>query len=944
MKRVLVVDDQAENLYLLRALLEGHGYAVDSACNGAEALALARKQPPDVVVSDLMMPVLDGYMLLREWKADPGLLSIPFIVYTATYTDAQDERLALDLGADAFLLKPTEPEVLIARLTEILDRTTATPSANRPSADEDRFLLGYSRALIRKLQEKSAMLEQVNRDLERDIAARQAAEVHLEGTRAQLSSLVDSVSGVLYEADAETLRFSFVSPQAERLLGFPLSRWTEDPVFWASRLHADDRDRVMQAAREALAQRDRHVCEYRLIAADGRVVWIRDLPTFADEPGQSVRRRGLLIDITEQRQAEADRQASEERFRLVARATNDAIWDWDLVTQSLWWSEGFELLFGFRRDEVEPSIESWYNRVHPDDKQGVLDGVHRVIDGGGSSWAYEYRFLCKDGSYAYVLDRGHVIHDAAGKPVRMVGGMTDMTARKRNEEELRLRDRAIQAVSQGIVITDPNQPDNPIVYVSTGFERTTGYSRVEALGRNCRFLQGEDTDQRDVQELREAVAAARPCSVEILNYRKDGSHFWNHLTISPVLDPDGRLTHFVGVQNDVTERRRLEEQFRQAQKMEAIGQLAGGVAHDFNNLVTVIAGYSEILLSRTDLDPSIIEPARAIKEAGERAASLTRQLLGFSRQSMLQPRLVDLNAVITELTSMLRRLIGEDVMLSTVLDPGISLVRVDPGQLDQVLMNLAINARDAMPRGGKLTIETANVMRTDEYAATHLDTRPGPHVMLAMTDTGLGMPPEVQARIFEPFFTTKEIGRGTGLGLAMVFGIVQQSSGGIHVYSEPGRGTTFRLYFPAVAGGELPPAEPSVRPSARGTETILLVEDEAGVRRLAEMNLIEQGYRVLTAPDGRSALALADAMEGTIDLLLTDVVMPAMSGPEVAEQLRRRFPRIRVLYMSGYTTDAVVRHGLLEAEMSFIQKPYTPTALANKVRHVLDEDAEKVSG
>ncbi len=404
----------------------------------------------------------------------------------------------------------------------------------------------------------------------------------------------------------------------------------------------------------------------------------------------------------------------------------------------------------------------------------------------------------------------------------------------------------------------------------------------------------------------------------------------------PQRDDSGAIVGLVGVSHDITARRELEDQLRQAQKMEAVGQLAGGVAHDFNNLLTVILGYSEVLLTEPGTAETQQESAKAISEAGERAAALTRQLLAFSRRTMLQPKVLDLNAVVTDTSNLLRRLIGEDIHFTTSLHSRLHNVRVDPGQLTQVLMNMAVNARDAMPKGGRLTIETANVELTEHFAASHLGAMPGPHVMLAMTDSGQGMTPEVRARIFEPFFTTKAVGVGTGLGLAMVFGIVQQSGGTLDVESAPGAGSTFRIYLPAVRGTTTSTPAGGTEIDLRGTETIVLVEDDDAVRVLAQNSLRSLGYQVLSASDGAQAIESLEAHPGEIDMLLTDVVMPDASGPELAHTLRRRHPTLKVLFMSGYSDDAVLRHGLLHDDMSLIQKPYTPLALAQKVRQTLD--------
>ncbi|OWK34176.1 sensory box histidine kinase/response regulator [Fimbriiglobus ruber] len=571
------------------------------------------------------------------------------------------------------------------------------------------------------------------------------------------------------------------------------------------------------------------------------------------------------------------------------------------------------------------------NLIHPEDRQSSLAHLERMA-GGEAVASFESRLRTKDGTYRTFLWSGAPLLDQHAFSVTG----HDITSQKRADEELRLRDRAMQSVSQGILITDARQPDAPIVYASPGFVQLTGYGTEEVIGQNCRFLQGMGTDRAAVGRIREAVREAKPCKEELLNYRKDGTPFWNELSLAPVKNQSGALTHFVGVQTDVTERRSLEEQFRQAQKMEAVGQLAGGVAHDFNNLLSIITGYSEIILSKAGKDDPIRAFVKEISEASARAASLTRQLLAFSRKTVLEPKVLDLNEVVRETGKMLRRLIGEDILFTNVLDPMISRVKVDPDQLGQMLMNLTVNARDAMPRGGSLTIETRPVELDQEYARLHSDVRPGKYTMLAVSDTGTGMPPDVKERIFEPFFTTKGVGTGTGLGLAVVMGIVKQSGGHVAVYSEVNRGTAFKLYFPAVEDQASRATARSDVGSVRGAETVLVVEDEDGVRTLVLLILQTHGYKVLAATDGKDALRVVERHQGAIDLLLTDVVMPGMGGREVAQTLQLRFPQMKVLYTSGYTDDAVVRHGILQEETAFLQKPYSLQSLANKVRQVLD--------
>ena len=691
MTRVLGVDDNAINLYLLRAILQGHGYEVDEARNGADALARARQNPPDLIISDLLMPVLDGYSLLRQWRADDRLKTVPFIVYTATYTEPKDQRLAMALGADAFIVKPASPDALIDAVGDVLDRNRRgeRPPALEHPLDEHVLLREYNEVLVRKLEKKVLEAAQTNRELLDEIAERKHAE--------------------------EKLR------------------------------HSEERFR---ATFERAAVGIAHV------GADGQFAWVND----------------KLCGMT-----------------------------------------------GYSSDELRHL--TFIELTAPEDRSEGDDARRAMLAGAQSVYSAEKRYV-----------------------------------------------------------------------------------------------------------------------------RKDGGTFWGNV-VTTLLHDDGMTGphYFVSVIIDITDRKKLEDQLRQSQKMEAVGRLAGGVAHDFNNLLTIINGCSEMLMAVPEVSNKDRELVTAISEAGDRAAALTRQLLGFSRQTILQPRVIDLNALVTETEKMLRRLLGEDISLATVLSGDLARVKVDPGQMDQVLMNLAVNARDAMPTGGHLTIETSNVLLGERDAIPHLNCQAGPHVMLAISDTGCGMGPALTARIFEPFFTTKGADKGTGLGLSMVLGTVQQSGGCVHVYSEPGHGTTFKIYLPAVVAPVIAAIESVPESKAHGAETVLIVEDEIGVRALATRILEKYGYTVLAATDGHDAMERAEAHTGTIDLVLTDVVMPDISGPEVAKNLKARFPRMKVLFMSGYTDDAVVRHGLIEAEVAFIQKPYTALGLAQRVRQVLDQDQRALS-
>jgi PAS domain S-box-containing protein len=499
----------------------------------------------------------------------------------------------------------------------------------------------------------------------------------------------------------------------------------------------------------------------------------------------------------------------------------------------------------------------------------------------------------------------------------------------------------------GVILVSSN---GQIRLVNRQIEKIFGYDRADLIGQSVDMLVPERFQEAHVGYRVQYASAPRMRSmgretgIDCVGRRKDGTEVPLEIGLSPV-DIEKEVGLVIASVLDITDRRRSEkelresqEMLRQSQKMEAVGRLAGGVAHDFNNLLTVINGYCEILLGRLGPDDPARSELDAIKQAGERAATLTGQLLAFSRRQVLQPKVLDLNAVVANMDKMLRRVIGEDIALNVVLRPGLGRVKADPGQIEQVIMNLAVNARDAMPHGGRLTIEAANVELNETYARRLITVTPGPHVLLAVSDTGCGMDRETQARIFEPFFTTKEKGKGTGLGLATVYGIVKQSGGSIWVYSEPGQGTTFKIYLPRVEEAVATTAAPEATSARlpRGTETILLVEDAAGVRALARAVLLACGYSVLEAPTPGTALEIGARHDGPIHLLVTDVIMPEMSGREVAESLTRARPEMKVLYVSGYTDDTIGHHGVLEPGIAFLQKPFSPEALARKVREVLE--------
>jgi two-component system cell cycle sensor histidine kinase/response regulator CckA len=631
----------------------------------------------------------------------------------------------------------------------------------------------------------------------------------------------------------------------------------------------------------------------------------------------------------------------EKLFRLITENAADMIAVVDQNGSRIYNSLSYQRVLGYSPAELQQS--SAFEQIHSDDRERVraaADEARRT----GEGKLLEYRIRHKDGTWRVLESTSSVIHGGNGEPDMLVIVNRDISVRKQAEEALRLSEMSFRSVVEGAPYGICRvSVDGRLLRSNTALRRILGYqTSTELLGATLRDdVFREPADFQRLVELLRRVDEFKDLDLEWK--RQDGSPITLRCSGRIVLGTDEESTCYEVFVEDITERRVLERQLRMAAKMEAVGRLSGGIAHDFNNLLGVIIGYSQILARKMDRDNSLHEYIEEIEKAGQRATALTRQLLAFSRQQILSPTVLNLNELVSDMVKMLPRLIGEDIAVSTNLDPAIGQVKADQGQVEQVVMNLAVNARDAMPSGGTLVIKTSNVTLDEMYARQHPGAKPGEYAMLSVADSGIGMNSEILLHIFEPFFTTKDIGKGTGLGLATVYGVVKQSGGYIWVDSEPDKGSCFQVFLPRVAEDVTRRVqETSSSPFFRGGETILVAEDAEPLRKLAQTFLVDRGFNVLMASSGEEALQIAKNFPGRVHLLLTDVVMPGMNGRVLGEHLLEKRPEMKVLYMSGYTDSFIAGHGVLEQGTHLLHKPFTEGALIDKVCEVLNSAAAPV--
>jgi PAS domain S-box-containing protein len=787
------------------------------------------------------------------------------------------------------------------------------------------------------------------------------------------TSLVESAQSIVWRIDTRTLQVTFISRDVEALLGFPCDRWKE-PGFWPSRIHPGDRSRTVELMTRVAAGDSVPDLEYRVVAADGRTVWLRTVARLTGIPGEML---GVTFDQTSRRRADALLAGDLKILQMIAAGAPLPEVLQTLVRVVEEQADGMIGSILLLEDGVRVRHAASVNL--PAAFVQAIDGLEIGPDRGSCGTA-AYRGetvivedIATDPLWApyrgFTLDlglracwsvpikahEGSVLGTFAlyySQPRRPSPELLELARhashlaavaieRHRRIEALRVSEEHLSLVYRhvdDVLFHLKVEPDGDYRFVSVNpaFCRSTGVEPGQVIGKSVREVIPEPSLSLVLRNYEKAIRTNRTVRWEEVTSYPTGNRYGD-VAITPVFDSGGRPAFLVGSVRDFTEQKKLEEDNRQLQKLDAIGRLTGGVAHDFNNLLTVILGYGELLLGRFRDDASPRGDLQEIVNAGRRAAALTRQLLAFARKQTLQPQRIQLNVLVLGLEKMLRRLIRENITFEMVLPPDLWPVMADPGQVDQVIVNLAVNARDAIAEAGRVTFETANVELDADYARSHPGVVPGPHVMLALSDTGCGMDETTRKRIFEPFFTTKERGKGTGLGLATVYGIVKQSGGHILLHTEPGKGTTFKIFLPR-AGDKQEETKVRTEAPARqaGGEKILVVEDESALRVLCERMLGGLKYTVTVAGHGEEAAAAVEKRGLKPDLLLTDLVMPGMGGRELADRLRQGNPGLKVVYMSGYTDKAMGDPGVLGPGDHFLQKPFTVAALATAVRKALE--------
>jgi PAS domain S-box-containing protein len=983
MKTILLVDDSQQNIYLLDVFLKNAGYNVLSAQNGKQALKTAKQNKPDLIIADILMPVMDGFSLCREWKNDAELKSIPFIFYTATYTDTKDEEFALSLGADMFLRKPMKLEILIEKIKTVLKKAQKIPiSAKKPTQkDEAEGYKLYSQRLVNKLESKMLQLEKTNSALEKEIVAHKNAKEVLDLRVGELMSVSRLATKMLSTLSVETV----ISSALDELVGTAtadiamiFSRKKDELILKAIKPQAkieiaDIAVKKVGVCLCGIAAESNRAVYSRNINEDGRctleeckkagVKSFAALPmswsgknkgvlTLASFDGYDFEQNATFIE-TMQHLISASLENSilhrellfqtknlgdsKEQLSLALEAANLGMWDFNPTTfGETHFNDKLLTMLGYEAEELPQSADTWINLLHPDDRDAAIKRIYDHIE-GRSDYISEFRLKGKDGSYHWINSIGKIVHrDDDDNPTRMIGIHLDITDRKKDEKELIRLKAAIEQSVDGIFITDKN---GIVVYVNPAYEIICGYSKAELIGNTPNILKSDYHSKEFYAELWRIIAERQVWSGRFHNRKKDGTIFTEEATISPVLDQNRQIMNYVAVKKDITEKIQMEKHLAQAQKMESIGTLAGGIAHDFNNILAAIIGYTELSIEDVADGSMIGNNLQEILAAGMRARELVKQILTFARQSDEKIVPIQIDTIIAETLRFIRSSIPSTIEIKSHIESNSQLLG-NPTQVHQIVMNLCTNAAQAMEgSGGVMRIGLKNVKIDSHSTWVKLGLSPGDYLELQVSDTGVGIPSDQIESVFDPYFTTKAPGEGTGMGLSLIHGIVEGYGGKITVESEIGKGSVFSVYLPKTKRRDAPDQNKSdLLPS--GTEHILFVDDEVSITKLGHQMLERLGYTITTRTSSIEALELFESEADAFDLVITDMTMPKMTGYVLASKLMAIRPDIPIILCTGYSKKISDKMAKEIGIKAFAYKPIVQVELAKTIREVLD-DAEK---
>ncbi len=773
--------------------------------------------------------------------------------------------------------------------------------------------------------------------IQTDITQRKQAEEALHRREQQFKALVENTPDLIIRCDRQ-LRYVYVNPAVERITG------TRAQVFLGKanqelgyskelcQLWDETLIKVFETGTE-------QAIEYQAPSVSGLLTFqSRVVPEF-DKDGSIQYALVVSREISQLKQAEAALRQSEERFQLIARATNDAIWDWDLLTDAVWWNESVDTLFGYCASQVGPDASWWYEHIHPEDRERVVEGVHAAIASSDSFWSDAYRYSRADGSYADVLDRGYIIRDDKRKPVRMIGGMTDITSRKRAEEKIRFQAALLDITTDAILVRDL---EDQILFWNQGASRLYGWQAEEVLGKKTRLLLNQEKTPQLVEAFKTAALEGK-WQGELPQVTKGGKNILVESRWTLMRDEEEKPKAILVVNTDITERKQLEAQFLRAQRLESIGTLASGITHDLNNVLTPILISAQLLLQTQLREEKKLPLLLTIESSARRGAALVKQVLSFARGVEGKRTAIQLRHLISEIRQIVYQTFPKSIEVYTDISQDLWMVSGDATQLHQVLMNLCVNARDAMPHGGTLSLSAANKLIDESYARMNFDAQVGSYLVFTVKDTGVGMPPEVVERIFEPFFTTKELGKGTGLGLSTVLTIVKSHGGFLEVTSSVGKGTQISVYLPAIEAAQTLPTKDSFLSTGQG-ELILVVDDEAAIRETNKTSLETYNYRVLTANDGIEAIALYAQHKEEVSLVLVDMMMPLMDGATTIRTLQKINPDIKIIAVSGIVSNAQLPQFASAGIQAFLSKPYTALDLLKTIDEVLSGKSKDEKG